>query len=194
MTTSSRLLRLPVLLVAIALAACAQLTKVSSGDKTIAGKLAVHTDVAWNQFERNVEVPTWTLDGITIDALQFYVGIADGATIARSASGSEARPLTFHSSMQSADIVALYQGLWTRDGSAFTLDKLSPASFVGANGFRLEYTLVRKFDDVRLKGVAYGAVRGGQLYVINYVAPRLTFFPKHIAKVEALMQSARVAS
>jgi hypothetical protein len=192
MTATPRILRLSVLAGAIALAACAQLTKVSSGDKTIAGKLAVHTDVAWNQFERNVDVPTWTLDGITVDALQFYVGIADGATIARSASGSEARPLTFHSSMQPADIVALYQGLWTRDGSTFTLDKLSPAAFVGANGFRLEYTLVRKVDDVRLKGVAYGAVRDGQLFVINYAAPRLTFFPKHIAKVEELMQSAHV--
>ena len=192
MTASFRILRLAVLASAIVLAACAQLTQVSSGDTTIAGKLAVHTDIAWNQFEHNVEVPTWTLDGVTVDALQFYVGIADGATIARAPNGKDMRPLTFHSTMQPADIVALYQGLWTRDGSTFTLDKLSPTSFVGSSGFRLEYTLVRKVDDVTLKGVACGAVRNGQLFVINYSAPRLTFFPKNITKIEALMQSAHV--
>jgi len=190
MTHFQRLLRLAALAAAAVLTACAQLTQVSSGDVVVHGTLAVHTDIAWNQFEHNVAVPTWTLDGITVDALQFYLGIANGAEIQK-ASGKQ-DPLKFAATMQPADIVALYQGLWTRDGSTFTLDKLSPATFVGAKGFRLEYTLVRKIDDVRLKGLAYGAVRDGKLYLINYAAPRLTFFPKNVMKVEALMQSARV--
>ena len=190
MTFPHRSLRLAALACVVALAACAQLTQVASGDAVVGGKLSVHTDIAWNQFEHNVPVPTWTLDGVTVDTLQFYAGIADGAEIQHAA--DKQRPLTFHATMQAADIASLYEGLWTRDGSAFTLDKLAPATFVGAKGFRLEYTLVRKIDDVRLKGVAYGAVRDGKLYMINYSAPRLTFFPKNIAKVEALMQSARV--
>jgi len=192
MNFPTRFLRLVTLVSALALAACAQLSQVTSGDRVVAGKIAVHTDIAWNQFERGVEVPTWTLDGVTVDALQFYAGVADGTAIAPSPNGKEMRPLTFHANMQAADIVALYQGLWTRDGSTFTLDKLAPVNFVGAKGFRLDYTLVRKVDDVRLKGVAYGAVRDGKLYVINYSAPRLTFYPKHITQVESLIQSARV--
>ena len=190
MTHFQRFLRLAALASAVVLAACAQLTQVASGDAVVDGKLSVHTDIAWNQFQHNVPVPTWTLEGITVDALQFYAGVADGAEI-QHATGKQ-QPLKFAATMQAADIAGLYEGLWTRDGSTFTLDKLSPAAFVGTKGFRLEYTLVRKIDDVRLKGLAYGAVRDGKLYLINYEAPRLTFFPKNVAKVEALMQSARV--
>ena len=62
----------------------------------------------------------------------------------------------------------------------------------GTRGFRFEYSLTRKVDDVRLRGVAYGAVRNGELFVINYSAPRLAFFPKYAAQVEALAKTAKV--
>ena len=64
--------------------------------------------------------------------------------------------------------------------------------FVGARGFRIEYSMVRKLDEVRLRGVAFGAVRNGELFLINYSAPRLAFYPKHAAGVEALARSAKV--
>lgn len=180
---------------AAVLAGCASVSKVNTGEAIVKERLAVSVDVAWNQFEHGLtdRTPTWTVEGITIDALQFYVGIKHGELIAPTPrEGKGVLPLTFKAEMQPADVVALYQGLWTRDGSAFTLEKLEPASFVGQNGFRFEYTLIRKGDDVRLRGTAWGAVRNRELFLINYHAPRLGFYPRHIAQVEKLAASARV--
>jgi hypothetical protein len=187
--------RLAVLALAVTLAGCAAVSKVSSGDTLVKNRLAVTVDMAWNKFERGIADNTtvWTVEGITIDALQFYVGIKNGELIAPTPrEGKGSLPLAFRADMQPADIVALYQGLFTRDGSSFTLDKLEPATFVGTSGFRFEYSLTRKIDEVHLRGVAWGAVRNGELFLINYAAPRLGFFGRHIDQVEKLAKSAQV--
>lgn len=187
--------RLCALALAVTLAGCAAVSKVSTGEAVVRNRLAVTVDTPWNQFERGLadNTPTWTVEGITVDALQFYVGIKDGELIAPTPNqGKGTLPLTFRSTMQPADIVALYQGLLTRDGSSFTLDKLEPTDFLGTRGFRFEYSLTRKTDDVRLKGQAWGAVRNGELFVINYSAPRLAFYPKYVGRVEALVKTAKV--
>lgn len=191
----SSVLRLSTLVVALVLAGCAQVTKVASGETVLRNRLSVTVTTPWNQFERGLgdNTPVWTLDGITVDALQFYVALKEGELIAPTPSEPKGlQPLAFKASMQPADIVALYQGLWTRDGSAFTLDKLEPGEFAGTPGFRFEYQLVRKLDDVRLRGVAWATVRNGELFLINYSAPRLGFFPRGIGAVETLVKTARV--
>lgn len=193
--TRSRLLRAATLVAALVLAGCAQVTKVASGDTVLRNRLTVTVTTPWNQFERGLgdNTPVWTIDGITVDALQFYVAVKDGELIAPTPSEPKGlTPLAFKAAMQPADIVSLYQGLWTRDGSAFTLEKIEPAEFAGGPGFRFEYHLVRKLDDVRLRGIAWGAVRNGELFLINYAAPRLGFFPRGIGAVEALVKTARV--
>ena len=67
-------------LLAVALAGCATVTKVDSGETLVRNRLAVQVSEPWNQFERGFadNTPTWTLEGITVDALQFYVGVKDG--------------------------------------------------------------------------------------------------------------------
>lgn len=190
--------RIALLLAALVLSGCAAVSKVATGEAVIRDRLAVTVDQPWNQFERGIadNTPTWTHEGITVDALQFYVGIKDGQVIAQardtSGSGKSEAPLTFRASMQPAEIVALYQGLLTRDGSSFTLEKLEPAEFLGQRGFRYEYSLVRKFDDVRLRGVGWGAVRNGELFVIQFSAPRLAFFSRYAPLAEKVALSARV--
>ena len=186
------------LLLAMLLAGCAAppITHVDAGEKLVKQRLAVAVDTPWNQFERGsfAQVPMWTNEGITVDALQFYVGLKDGELIAPTPKEPKGqRDLAFKATMQPAEIVALYQSLWTRDGSVFTLDKLEPAEFVGEKGFRFEYTLLRKLDEVRLQGVAWGAVRNGELFAITFSAPRLAFFPRLKPRVEAIAKSARVA-
>jgi hypothetical protein len=196
MTKQSIALRIATYALALFMAGCAMVTKVDTGETVVRNRLAVKVDSPWNQFERGLadNTPTWTVEGVTIDALQFYVGIKDGELIAPTQQGKGSQPLTFKASMQPAEVVALYQGLFTRDGSSFTLEKLEPAEFVGTKGFRFEYELMRKVDDVRLRGVAWGAVRNGELFLINYWAPRLGFYPKYAAQVETLARSAKLRS
>ena len=70
------------------------------------------------------------MEGVTVDRLQFFVGIKDGSTLPMPPSAEkDKRPLAFRASMQPDEIVALFQALLTADGSSFTLDKAAPAPF-----------------------------------------------------------------
>lgn len=191
MTSTRRLLAS--LVVAAALAGCANVVKVGPGDTVVGSRVALKLDGAWNQ----VNLPgamgstaTWTQDGLSLDLLQFYVGVKDGDVVGPAAA-KEQRPLTFKSSMQPHEIVALFQGLYTRDGSVFTLDRLEPADFLGAKGFRFSYTWVRKGDDVKLSGVAWAVVRNNELSAMTFTAPRAGFFPRHQPRVEQIAKYAR---
>jgi len=192
--------RRSVLAVAVLLlAGCAapgpMLKEVGAGEAVLRDRLVVAVGRPWNQFDRGPGegVPVWTQDGIAVDALRFYVGLKDGELIAPTPSNSPGtRPLAFKAGMQTSDIVALFEGLYSRGGSSFTLDKVEPAPFIGQAGFRFEFSAIRRSDDLRLRGVAWGAVRDGELFLICYTAPRLAFFPRGVADAEAVARSARV--
>lgn len=193
MNTIRRLLLLSSM--ALLLAGCAQLSQVATGQVVVSGRLVVDVDKAWNQFEYTLNdgTPTWTQQGITVDALKFYVGLKDGALLAPTPSESKGQaPLAFKSGMQAADVVALFERLYSRGGSTFTLEKVVPMPFAGGNGYRFEFSSIRKADDVRLRGVGWFSVRNGELWAITYTAPRLAFFPAGIAEAEAVARSARI--
>lgn len=183
--------RVAALALSLLLAACAApVTRVEVGEVVIGKRLAVQVDAAWNQFGGGLTagVPTWTMEGITVDALRFYTDVKDGQTFGPGNPPKGRQPLVFKAAMQPADIVAMFQSLQTQDGSSFTLDKLEPAAFLGGAGFRFEYSTVRKVDEVPLKGVAYGRVREGELFLVSYSAPRLVFFPRYQSRVESLIK------
>ena len=189
--------RLAALSLALLLAACAApVTRVEVGEATVGKRLAVKVDAAWNQFGGGLTggVPTWTMEGITVDALRFYTDIKDGQTFGPANPPKGRQPLIFKASMQPADIVAMFQSLQTQDGSSFVLDKLEPAQFLGGQGFRFEYSTVRKVDEVPLKGVAYGRVRDGELFLVSYSAPRMAFFPRYQSRAEGLIRSISLRS
>ena len=191
-----RRLALSGLFAAVALTAgCAQMANVATGEVVLKDRLAVQVDRPWNQFERGLadNTMTWTRDGVTVDSLRFYIGLKDGELIAPTPAEPEGqRPLAFKASMQAAEVVELFEGLYSRGGSSFKLEKLSPDTFVGTPGFRFEFSALRKADDVRLRGVGWGAVRNGELFAITFTAPRLAFFPQHAPSAEAVARSARV--
>jgi hypothetical protein len=172
---------------------CATVSKVDQGNQAIGDRLAVQLDGPWNRFEAMAAfpVPTWTVEGITVDRLQFFVGIKDGSPlIAQASSEKEKRPLTFRAGMQPDEIVALFQALLTADGSTFTLEKVDPAQFLGGTGVRFEFSLIRRVDEVRLSGFGYARIQQGELHAILYQAPRLGFYPRYKEQVEKMAQSA----
>jgi hypothetical protein len=177
------------------LAGCAQMSHVTTGESVIKDRLMVTVERGWNQFARGLgdNVPTWTQEGVTVDTLRFYVALKDGELIAPTPSEPKGQAaLAFKSKMQTSEVVALFEGLYSRGGSTFTLDKVEPGNFLGGPGFRFEFSSIRKSDDVRLRGVAWGAVRNGELWVITYTAPRLAFFPRGVTAAENIARSARV--
>jgi hypothetical protein len=189
--------RLAIALSAVVLlaAGCAQVSHVATGDVTIKDRMTVTVDKPWNQFEGGIGdgTPTWTQDGVTVDALRFYVALKDGALIAPTPTEPKGqKPLAYKAGMGTSEVVALFEGLYSRGGSTFALDRVEPAPFGGQGGFRFEFSSIRKADDVRLRGIGWGAVRNGELFVVTYTAPRMAFFDRHMASAEAIAKSARL--
>jgi hypothetical protein len=180
-----------VLGVALLAAGCASVNKIATGDQVVGDRLHVNLSGAWNQVNLpGADTIVWTRDGVTLDALQFWVGVRDGQPMAPP--GQDKRPLTFRAAMQPHEIAALMQGYYARDGSTVTVDKLEPSEFAGAKGVRIEFTMVRKFDEVRLSGLAFASVSRGELVALGFIAPRLGFFARHQPLVEQIARSARL--
>lgn len=91
--------------------------------------------------------------------------------------------------MQIEEVVAMFEGVLTRDGSTFKLLKLDPYPFGGRKGYRFEYERIGKVDNVQQRGVGFGAIDKGELFALIYQAPRLTFFPRHKDRVDAIAKS-----
>jgi len=186
------------LLLLLALAGCVSVAKVETGEHAVGERMSVTLDSAWNKISVPGQGPeeSWTMEGMWVDKLLFYAGIkndqlthAEPRTVG---SGPPPKSYRFKSTMQPDEIVSMFEGMMTRDGSRFTLVKLEPAAFGGLKGFHFEYTLVRKLDNVQLTGFGYGAVSKGELFAIVYMAPRLEFYPRYAPRVEQLCRTALI--
>lgn len=186
--------KLLIALVFPVLAGCASVAKVDSGPKSLGERMSVSLDGAWNHVSAPGMGPAqvWTMEGLPIDQLLVYSGIKDGEAIHASGGGPR-KDFAFRAGMQPDQLVAMFEGMLTRDGSSFRLVKLEPSAFGGQKGLRFEYALVRRVDGVQLSGVGFAAVSKGELFALLYQAPRMTFFPRHRDKVEGIARSARVS-
>ena len=186
-----------IVLAVSALGACApvQTRKVDSGEQTVGDRLVVKLDGAWNHITAPGMGPaqTWTMEGLPVDQLLVYSGLKDGEVIHAQPSSSTAKSFSFRGNMQPDEIVAMFEGMLTRDGSTFKLVKLEPSSFGGGKGLRFEYAIVRKVDSVQLSGVGFATVSNGELFALLYSAPRLGFFPRHQGRVEQIAGSAKIS-
>ena len=184
--------KLLVVLLAMLLAACASVKKVESGANPVGDRMSITVDGNWNHLDFPGLKPAqvWTMEGIAIDELLVYPGIRDGQAMhPEFSANSRNKDFTFRKTMQTEEIVSMFEGTLSRDGSTFKLKKVEPFAFGGKKGFRFEYERIRKVDGVRLSGIGFGAVDKEELFALVYQAPRLTFFPRHQARVEAIAKA-----
>lgn len=183
------------LVFAALLAGCANVAtkKIAAGENMVGERLQVNIDGAWNQISTSGMGPAqvWTMEGLPVDQLRIYSGIKDGEVIHDTRNASQ-KSFNFRSTMQSDELVSMFEGMLTRDGSTFKLTKLEPSSFGGGKGVRFEYAMVTKEDSLPLTGVGYAAVNNSELFALLYNAPRLGFFPRHQARVEQIARSAKI--
>jgi hypothetical protein len=164
-------------------------------DTALPGSLVLDAGPEWSRRTGGTDSPNhevWTAEGLPLDQLHFYSGLAPGQPLALAGQRAALQVPTFREGLQPHEVVELYETVATLDGSTFQREKLSPAHFAGGEGFRFEFTLIRSTDQVTLRGAGFGAVRGGKLYLVVYLAPRLHFFDQHIHEVETMVASARI--
>lgn len=184
-------------LIAIAsllLSACVAFTAVGPGPVTIKDRLTVTLDGAWNRFDApgGDGSELWTSEGVSLDTLVFYPGVADGETLGKPRTNNPKALPKFRAAMSPSEIAELLEAYVTIDGSSFRQEKLAPSTFAGGPGFRLEFRSVRKGDEVDFRGIAWGIVRDNRLYLMLYRAPASHYFQKHLARVEGIAASAAI--
>lgn len=185
-----RWLLVPAVLV---LASCATMTKVGPGETVVRDALTVRLDQGWNKFANGTgNAELWTAEGLPLDTLRFYVNVNDGEPLEPVRGANRKEVPRFRAAMEPGEIVETFEALSAADGSRFQLLKLAPAGFLGAAGFRFDYSLLRKSDEVELRGFGYGAVRNGRLTLIVFQAPKIHFYGQLAARAEALATSARL--
>ncbi len=182
------------------LAACTSIVKVE-GDQTVQGKMTLKLPDAWNKVQlAGTQQPfdLWTQEGLTVDALRFWAGIATNQELIKMpsasvpAGGKAARVPTFVAGMPPDQLVNLFETMYSADGSIVTMNKVEPVVFAGERGVRFEFTMVRKSDDVTMRGVGWVAVKKDQLYAATFVAPRLSFFPRLLPRAESVVRTAAI--
>jgi hypothetical protein len=180
------------LLALLALSGCVSVAKVETGQRAVGERMTVTLEGAWNHIDAPGIGPAqhWTNEGLPVDHLALYAGIKDGQAIHAAQPGGEQKTFSFRSSMQPEEIVAMFEGMLSRDGSRFGLTKMEPVQFGGRKGFRFEYSLTRKRDSVLLNGFGYGTVSKGELFAILFQAPRLHFYPMYSARADQIGRSA----
>ncbi len=136
----------------------------------------------------------WTLDGATLNELSFFAGIAPGETMLKDRRKKDKPLPTFKAKMLAPEIVQLFEATSriTLDTSLFEVDNVEPASFAGHPGVRFTYHFSVQGDDLRRNGEARAAVVNGQLYLINFSAPAIHYFPASIEEVHKVMDSAKL--
>ena len=158
--------------------------------------LTVTPATDWNRLGarpgRNAE--SWTLDGLTLNDLTFYSGIANDTTLFRDAKKKTAPLPRFSSTMLAPDIAQLFESSYrvSIGTSLMSIDTVEPATFAGKPGFHFTYTFVIQGEEVKRKGEATGAVVGGKLYLVTFEAPVIHYFDATRGAAKSVVDSARI--
>ena len=145
---------------------------------------------AWNQLKAPSLKPAivWSMEGVTVDQLLIYSDIKEGDTLVPNGlfDSEKNKKFIFHSTMDFSQIASLFEAKFTADGSIFNLDKIEPKVISKQKGVKLEFSVIRKTDNVKMQGLAYCVVFNNQLYALIYQAPKLTFFKRYQEDVEKM--------
>ncbi|MBL8474311.1 MAG: hypothetical protein JNM98_21165 [Rhodocyclaceae bacterium] len=181
-------------LAAVALSACVAMESKGPGSHAIGERLSVQLDSAWNHLNSSAVGPAqvWTMEGLSVDRLDLYSGIKPETVMHPHSAAGKLKTVKYRSGMRPDELVTLFEQIYTRDGSSFTLTKAEPSQFLEQSGVRFEFSVTRKRDNVRLSGLGYATTAEDELYALIYTAPRLTFFSRHAGRVDEIARAARL--
>jgi hypothetical protein len=186
---------LAALLTATPLAAAYKL--VPANTPVVVGKSAMKVTPPqdWNKFPPMIgkKAEAWTLDGLNLNELSFYGGIASGETLVKERNKKDKPLPKFNATMLLPDVVAMYETTLrgVTDTANYTTDKVEPATFAGQPGFRFAFSYTVA-DEVKRKGEGTGAIIGGKLYMIVFTGPQTHYFDRDVEKFRVIAASAKV--
>lgn len=193
-----RLLILAVVVIALGIGSpLLALKLIAKAQPVVAAKAITVTPAReWSRigFAHGKNAESWTRDGLTLNDLTFFGGIADGATLVRDTQKKEAPLPKFNKTMLAPDVAQLFEATYriALHTTQFSVDGVEPASFAGQPGFKFTYSFALLNEDVNRKGEAYGTIRGDKLYLIAFEAPTIYYFDRDVEDFRALVGTARI--
>jgi hypothetical protein len=149
----------------------------------------------WNQASGRPgkQGQTWTQDGFDLNGLEFFAGVPDGQPLYRERNHKRNPMPQFDSGMLLPDLADFFERSFRAQNqlATFTVLETQPTRFGGHDGLRVRYQYVLLNDELTRLGEVRLAVVKRKLYVANYFAPQLHYFPAGLSEADAIMDSAR---
>lgn len=182
------------LIATVTLTACGQYQQVRQGSTSVGTMSVTTTAPIWNQvpaMHAPGGLPTWTVDGMTLNSLSFVSGVEDGKPLV-TARSNEPYPV-FHADMLPNEIAELMQSTCAHlfDATITRTGELKPMTIAGQPGFELEFEFVTA-DEVVRRAFVGGTVKDGKLQAVFYQAARMHYFAKDLAAARELIATAQV--
>ena len=157
--------------------------------------LTVIPQTEWNQASARPGKTgrSWTQDGFGLNVLEIFAGIDEGMPIYRERSRKRNPMPKFQSGMLLPDLADFFERSFRAQYQVTDFEVLEtvPAQFAGSNGLRVMYRYTLPDDELTRLGEVRMAIVGGELFLMNFNAPRLHYFASGIAEVEVMMEGAR---
>jgi hypothetical protein len=154
----------------------------------IAGAYSVEPQIAWNARPLNrKESFYWTVNGYNLDRLMFFNNIKDGEKLFPSFAGSRMTS-PYRKGMKPLEIAELLADT-TRVMGWENLQILDMRlhNFGPYEGFRIEMRMLG--NKLSYKNLTSGAVIDGELFLIDYLAVEMKYYPKYLEQVKKLLDS-----
>ncbi len=161
-------------------------------DVKVAGKLmVVKPRAGWNKSTARPSSRSekWTKDGIGLNELTFFAGIADGETLYFAPLGSQQQLPKFRSAMLPTDIVEFFESSnrIVLQSPVFKVENVAPTKLGKFDGVRFNYSYAAQDEGLTRKGEGVAAIIDGKLYLVNFIAPAIHYFDRDIAEIRQLI-------
>jgi len=137
-------------------------------------------------------VSVWTIDGLGLDELLFFTGVAPGAPLLRIPGVAQKDMVLYNTTMLPDDVMDMIAGTLGKAGDMqLRTSALRPVPFGAVTGFRFDLAFTTE-DGLLMKGMALFAQRRKKLDVILFVAPSEYYYDRYAPTVEKIFSSVQV--
>jgi hypothetical protein len=162
------------------------------------GRMKITPASDWNRssMRPSKRGESWTRDGFALNELTFYGGIKPGEPIFRQGYEHDQKLPKFKAEMLPTDLVEMFEASnrVLLQSSVFKVELTEPAKLGKHNAVRFQYSYAVQAEDLPRKGEAVAAIVGGELYIVNFIAPSLYFFDRDIGEVRKMIESVELVT
>jgi hypothetical protein len=148
---------------------------------------------AWSRwsFRPSSKGEIWTIDGLGLNELTFFSKVLPNETLYNETDGANMPLPKFRKDMLPADLPEFFEtsNRIILQSALFKIDQAEPAKLSGHDAVRFRYSYTSDADGLARAGECVAANVDGRLYLVNFVAPKIFYFERDVAKFREIVAS-----